>query len=62
MTKISKEEADYRAFPSGRERCVLCTMYKAMGSCTLVDGAISAHGWCMHYEKKAQRPPFSRSE
>jgi hypothetical protein len=47
--KISKSQAHYRTATDGA-RCANCTMFKAPGACTLVDGKISPAGVCDYFE------------
>ena len=58
----SKAEARYRDFPSGRQKCGLCSMFRAPDRCTYVRGDVQASGWCYHFDKAGVRAPFVKSE
>ena len=51
---ITKHKAKYQDGPRGSQHCALCSMYRAGGRCTLVEGKISPQGWCIHYERKKE--------
>ena len=55
MAKASKQEAHYRDYPNGKERCHVCDMFRPPQSCTAVAGAISDRGWCRYFERKKGR-------
>ena len=60
--KMSKREAGYVATTLHREKCRLCTMYQAGGTCSLVRGPIDPYGWCTYYEPVARKVvPFARA-
>ena len=46
----SKSEARYRDSPHLLDRCSKCSMFRKPGSCTLVQGKISPHGWCRYFK------------
>jgi hypothetical protein len=56
--KASKATVKYQSSPHGSQKCAGCKFFKpgksktAMGSCQIVDGAISPNGWCTAYTKK----------
>jgi hypothetical protein len=50
--KVSKASAQYRDSPNGAQRCGGCTHFRG-GTCAIVEGPISANGWCRHYRRKA---------
>jgi hypothetical protein len=51
-TKASKATLMYRDTPNGKDSCATCLHYTpgksaaANGTCDVVDGSISPHGWC----------------
>jgi hypothetical protein len=47
--KESKREARYQTHPHGRERCGRCAHFVKPNGCELVEGRISARGWCTHF-------------
>jgi hypothetical protein len=44
--KMSKAAAGYRGSPNGSQSCANCKLFIPPSSCRLVEGPISAHGWC----------------
>lgn len=56
--KATKAAMQYRDKPNGKSECSNCIQFipgktaKAMGSCKVVAGAISPHGWCLAYAPK----------
>jgi hypothetical protein len=50
--KVSKREARYRNHPNGNERCFVCKHY-FVGHCSIVEGQVSAHGWCKFFAPSA---------
>jgi len=53
VTKLSKEKAEYREQPNGDQQCGTCMHFNAgSGTCNLVEGQISANGWCSLWAKK----------
>lgn len=54
IAKMTQKAAAYQATPKGDQKCSTCALFKASdNSCTLVDGSISADGWCRFFSKKA---------
>lgn len=60
--KISKEKAGYQAYPQGTDRCNICTMFLPLHSCTLVKGAVSANGWCEHFDPKEKSSALGKAQ
>ena len=52
IAKMAQKAAGYQEKPNGDQTCANCALFKAPDSCTLVDGAIAAGGWCRFYAKK----------
>ena len=56
--KLTKEEVQYRDRPNGGKDCDDCIQFvsaptpKATGSCKVVEGAISPHGYCLAFTPK----------
>jgi hypothetical protein len=50
--KIPQKAVSYQTAPKGNQRCDNCALWQSPASCKLVDGAISASGWCTLYKKK----------
>lgn len=57
--KVPKAAMQYQDHPKGPAECSNCTLFipgktaKAMGTCQVVEGEISPHGWCTAYTHKA---------
>ena len=47
--KATKQQANYRGSPHGGQQCSKCRHFIQPGSCNLVDGTISPHGWCKFF-------------
>lgn len=56
--KASKATVKYQNGPKGSAKCSGCKFFiarknkMAIGTCQIVDGPISPHGWCTAYTKK----------
>lgn len=55
MRKISKAKARYQDAPKGTKRCRGCSMFRTPDSCTLVNGEISPHGYCIYWEAREKK-------
>ncbi len=59
QNKVSKEVMKYQDKPHDGQQCDTCMQYipgssaTAMGTCKVVAGPVSPHGWCVAYVKKA---------
>jgi len=42
----------YQDTPKGAQQCSNCLLFQAPSSCQIVDGTISASGWCKLWAKK----------
>lgn len=57
-SKASKDSMHYQASPNGGKQCSGCKFFMpgatadADGTCQIVDGSISPHGYCMAYNAK----------
>lgn len=57
-SKASKDSMRYQASPNGGKQCSGCKFFipgasaDADGTCQIVDGSISPHGYCMAYNAK----------
>lgn len=51
-SKESQKLARYQTTPKGKARCDGCAQWRAPNACALVDGEISASGWCILYAPK----------
>ena len=55
---VTKASVRYRDKPNGKAECSNCIQFvpgasaKANGTCKIVDGVISPHGWCVAYSAK----------
>ncbi len=56
---VTKASVHYQDTPNGKSECSNCIQFipgssaKANGTCKIVDGVISPHGWCVAYSAKA---------
>ena len=54
--KASKRDVYYQDQPKDGKRCATCRQYIASaegeGSCALVEGPVSAAGWCLAYSPR----------
>lgn len=57
--KATKAQMQYRDKPNGKQECSNCIQFvpgksaTANGTCKVVEGSISPHGWCIAYSPKA---------
>ncbi len=57
--KVPKSAMQYRDHPNGNKECRLCMQFipgpsaKANGTCKVVAGSISPHGYCIAFAPKA---------
>ena len=52
--KLSKSDAGYQDTPKDDHACGTCTLFQPPESCKVVDGDISAHGWCKLFEESPE--------
>ncbi len=52
-SKLSQKVAGYQGKPMGKARCDNCTLWQPPQDCKLVQGPISANGWCNLYSAKS---------
>jgi hypothetical protein len=52
VTKVSQAQAKYQARPNGDQMCGTCANFIAPDSCKLVEGKVSANGWCTLWARK----------
>ena len=50
--KAAKDAMKYQDSPKDGQKCSDCVYFQAPSSCSVVDGTISADGWCLLYNKK----------
>ena len=50
--KVSQKGVSYQATPKGAARCDKCKFWQPPAACKVVEGAISAAGWCSLYAVK----------
>ena len=46
LQKAEKEDFDYQDSPNGDQSCANCVLYDGNGGCAIINGAVSADGWC----------------
>lgn len=51
-SKFSQAMARYQPTPKGAQRCENCIQFLPPDACKLVEGKISANGWCLLYARK----------
>jgi hypothetical protein len=52
FAKLSQESAAYQDSAKGSQSCENCKLFVPPSSCTLVEGPISAGGWCKFWVAK----------
>jgi hypothetical protein len=50
--KLSQTAVAYQTSPKGNLKCETCAVFQSPDACQLVDGTISAEGWCKVYRPK----------
>ena len=50
--KASKADAKYQDGPKDGQKCSACVYFQAPDKCGVVEGKISAEGWCAMFNKK----------
>ena len=48
--KMTKESAQYKDEPEGIAMCMTCTLYLPPTDCKVVEGPVSAAGWCNAFD------------
>jgi hypothetical protein len=48
--KMSQAEAEYQDRPKNGLTCAACTLFRPPRSCQVVQGDISAGGWCKFFD------------
>jgi hypothetical protein len=49
--KLAQAAASYQDEPKDDQRCDSCSLFQRPSSCQIVDGTISASGWCKFWVK-----------
>ena len=52
LKKINKTDAMYQNHPKGQQRCEICLQFEPPNQCKIVEGSISATGWCQYFAAK----------
>lgn len=52
LAKTSQAQAQYQNHPKADQKCANCTNFLPPASCKLVEGRISADGWCALWVRK----------
>ena len=50
--KMAQKDVAYQYTPHEGQACVTCANFESPAACKVVDGRISAAGWCQLYVKK----------
>lgn len=58
--KISKAQAQYQDQPKGDQQCGNCMHFIAPDSCMVVEGNVSADGWCKLWIRKPAEAPVGK--
>jgi hypothetical protein len=53
VAKMNQKSVAYQDTPKDDQKCSNCSLFQEPNACTLVDGEISAEGWCKFWVKKA---------
>ena len=51
--KMAPKAADYQEAPKGDQQCSNCSLFQPPKACQLVEGDVSASGWCKYWVEKA---------
>jgi len=51
--KMAQKDVAYQATPHQGQACVTCSQFEPPSACKVVQGTISAAGWCQLYVKKS---------
>jgi hypothetical protein len=50
---MAPKAADYQEAPKGDQQCSNCSLFQPPKACQLVEGDVSASGWCKYWVEKA---------
>ncbi len=53
QAKVPQKTVAYQDKPKGTQRCDGCTNFQPPNACKVVEGAISAEGWCSLFTQKS---------
>jgi hypothetical protein len=51
--KMAQKDVAYQPTPHQGQACVTCSLFEPPSACKVVQGTISAAGWCQLYAKKS---------
>jgi len=51
--KQTKAEARYQDQPNGAQRCGECAHFRPPSDCEVIQGPVSANGWCRNFRARA---------
>ena len=58
VAKVSKADVFYRDAPKEGKSCAACRLFtpgeSGHGTCAVVEGSVSANGWCQAFSARAQ--------
>jgi len=58
VAKVSKADVFYRDAPKEGKSCAACRLFtpgeSGRGTCAVVEGPVSANGWCMAFSARPQ--------
>jgi hypothetical protein len=52
QAKVAQNTVSYQDKPKGTQHCDGCSLFQPPNGCKVVDGAISAQGWCSLFSAK----------
>jgi hypothetical protein len=52
QSKFSQAMAKYQPTPRGAQSCANCSQFEPATACKVVQGTVSAQGWCFLYARK----------
>jgi hypothetical protein len=50
--KMAPAAATYQGTPKGDQNCSNCSLFQPPKACQLIEGDVSANGWCKYWVKK----------
>jgi hypothetical protein len=52
--KVGQNTVSYQDKPKGTQRCDGCTLFQPPNACKVVEGEVSAQGWCSLFAQPSQ--------
>jgi hypothetical protein len=54
QAKVGQNTVSYQDKPKGTQRCDGCTLFQPPNACKVVEGEVSAQGWCSLFAQPSQ--------